>query len=174
LWKAWARIHSGWALAERARPDALAELEAGLDETRRIGAGRFEAFHLGLAAEVRSRNGQHAAAKSAVAAAFDALGRNPDMPFLSELYRLRAAVTLRTSAAAIHQAAADLQQALDVARAQGARSLELRAARDLAKLWVERRERQRARDLLAPVCDWFGEGFETPDLKDAKELLDQL
>jgi predicted ATPase len=64
-----------------------------------------------------------------------------------------------------------LEQALTIARGQSARSLELRAARDLADLW---RKRTEARDLLAPVYGWFTEGFDTLDLKEAKALLDEL
>ena len=67
-----------------------------------------------------------------------------------------------------------MNQALDVARQQEARLLELRASRDLARLWAERGERQQALDLLAPVYDWFTEGFDTPDLVEAKALLDQF
>ena len=66
------------------------------------------------------------------------------------------------------------EQALEIARRQQARSLELRAARDLVRLWAERGERQRALDLLTPVCDWFTEGFDTADLIEAKALLDNL
>jgi predicted ATPase len=61
-----------------------------------------------------------------------------------------------------------------VARGQGARAFELRAAMSLARLWSERGERQRAHDLLAPIHGWFTEGFDTRDLKDAKALLDNL
>ena len=60
---------------------------------------------------------------------------------------------------------------LDVARHQGAKSFELRAATSLARLWADRGERDRARDLLAPVHAWFTEGFDTPDLRDAAALL---
>ena len=67
-----------------------------------------------------------------------------------------------------------MQKTLDVARQQNARWPELRASRDLARLWAERGERQRALDLLAPVYDWFTEGFDTPDLVEAKALLDEL
>jgi predicted ATPase len=63
---------------------------------------------------------------------------------------------------------------LEVARAKEARSLELRAATSLARLWAERGRRAEARDLLAPVYGWFTEGFETRDLKEAKVLLDTL
>jgi predicted ATPase len=174
LWKAWGPIHLGWALAERAGSDALVELEAGLEEARRIGANRLEAFHLGLLADVRSRAGQHGAAKAALAAAFVTLTTGRDMPFASDLYRLRAAATLRDPAGAMDEAVGDLHQALSIARDQGARSLELRAARDLARLWAEHGERQRASDLLAPVYGWFTEGFSTPDLEDARMLLERL
>jgi predicted ATPase len=65
-------------------------------------------------------------------------------------------------------------KALEVARAQEARSLELRAATSLARLWGERGRSAEARDLLAPVYGWFTEGFDTADLKEAKALLDEL
>jgi predicted ATPase len=65
-------------------------------------------------------------------------------------------------------------KALEVARAQEAKSLELRAACDLASLWAEQGQRGEARDLLAPVYGWFTEGFDTADLKEAKTLLNKL
>ena len=64
--------------------------------------------------------------------------------------------------------------ALDIARNQQAKSLELRAATSLARLWQSQAKRQEAHDLLAPVYGWFTEGFDTADLKDAKALLDEL
>jgi len=67
-----------------------------------------------------------------------------------------------------------LQRAIDTARSQQAKSLELRAATSLARLWAEQRERRKAQDLLAPIYGWFTEGFDTADLKDAKALLDEL
>jgi predicted ATPase len=72
------------------------------------------------------------------------------------------------------EAAAWLQRAIDTARGQQAKSLELRAATSLARLWAEQGVRRKARDLLAPIYGWFTEGFDTADLKDAKALLDEL
>ncbi len=66
------------------------------------------------------------------------------------------------------------QKALSVAQAQQAKSLELRAATSLARLWLAQGKTGAACDLLAPVYGWFTEGFDTPDLRDAKALLDEL
>ena len=84
----------------------------------------------------------------------------------------RGAVLAQTGDAA--QAAPWLRQAIDTARGQQAKSLELRAATSLARLRRDQGRRPEAHDLLAPVYGWFTEGFDTPDLKDAKALLDEL
>ena len=174
LWQALGRIHFGWALSELGHPDGLAEIEAGLDDLRRIKVGRYECFHLGLAADARSRAGQHDAAQATIAAAFAAQAKGRDMAFLPDLHRLRAAIALRAPGDSVEAAEADLNRALALARDQASPSLELRAARDLARLWGERGERRRARDLLAPVYRWFTEGLANPDLQEAKRLLDHL
>jgi hypothetical protein len=98
-------------MAERGHPEALTEIDAGLDEARRIRAGRYEAFHLGLAADVRSRAGHHNAAHAMIAAAFASKAKSRDMPFLPDLHRLRAA-TLSRAADATGEAEADLDRAL--------------------------------------------------------------
>ena len=67
-----------------------------------------------------------------------------------------------------------MQQALDVARRQKAKALELRAAMSLARLWREQGKRAEAHELLAPIYNWFTEGFDTADLQEAKVLLDEL
>ena len=72
------------------------------------------------------------------------------------------------------RAAACYQEASEIARRQGAKSMELRATLSLASLWLREGRKNEARDLLAPIYDWFTEGFETADLKDAKALLDDL
>ena len=66
------------------------------------------------------------------------------------------------------------REAIDTATSQDARILELRATTGLARLWAEHGARAKARTLLAPIHAWFTEGFDTPDLKDAKALLDEL
>jgi predicted ATPase len=72
------------------------------------------------------------------------------------------------------EAEASLGNALEIARSRNARSWELRASTSLARLWAEQGTRQKALELLAPVYGLFTEGFDTPDLKEAKTLLQQL
>ena len=78
------------------------------------------------------------------------------------------------SAADRDAAAAAYRRAIEIAREQQARLLELRAATSLAQLWAENGKRDAARAMLAPVYQWFTEGFDKPDLRDAKALLDEL
>jgi predicted ATPase len=92
----------------------------------------------------------------------------------AELHRLEGELRLRCDAADEQRAEASFRRALEIARAQKAKSWELRAATSLARLWGERGRRTEARDLLAPVYAWFTEGFDTADLKDAKALLAEL
>jgi len=72
------------------------------------------------------------------------------------------------------KAQAHFERAIAIARAQKAKSWELRAATSLARLWRDHGNRQQARELLAPVYGWFTEGFDTLDLKEAKAMLDEL
>jgi predicted ATPase len=90
------------------------------------------------------------------------------------LYRLKGALLLQLTIPDIHQAEVCFQQALDVARRQQAKALELRAAMSLSRLWQRQGKWDAARKLLAPIYGWFTEGFDTPDLQEAKALLAQL
>jgi len=91
----------------------------------------------------------------------------------AEVSRLRGVLLLRQPGTPPAEAEAWLRRALDVARRQEAKSLELRAALSLSRLW-QQRKRTEAYDLLAPVYGWFTEGFDTPDLQEAKALLEEL
>ena len=102
------------------------------------------------------------------------LERQEDRWFEAEIYRLRGELLVRQSNAPEVEAEAWLRRALDVARNQRAKSLELRAATSLAHLWHEQGKHSGARDLLSPVYGWFTEGFDTVDLKVANALLADL
>ena len=92
----------------------------------------------------------------------------------SEVYRLKGELLLQQSTAQQGEAEERFQQALAVARCQQAKSLELRAAMSLARLWQRQGKRAEARELLAPIYGWFTEGFDTADLQEAKALLEEL
>jgi predicted ATPase len=93
---------------------------------------------------------------------------------LPEIHRIRGELLLDRSTADRDAAAAAYREAIKIAQAQQARSLELRAATSLARLWRDEGRHDEALSLLAPVHDWFTEGFDTPDLKEAKALLEEL
>ena len=90
----------------------------------------------------------------------------------AEVYRVTGELSRQAQRPA--EAEASLRKALDIARRQHAKSLELRAATSLARLRQEQDKKAEARDLLAPIYDWFTEGFDSADLKDAKTLLEEL
>jgi predicted ATPase len=92
----------------------------------------------------------------------------------SALRRLMGELLLAGDTRAAAAVEACFCQAVEIARSQQAKSLELRAATSLARLWRDQGRRAEARDLLAPIYAWFTEGFDTADLKDAKALLDEL
>jgi len=101
------------------------------------------------------------------------VSRNSERFFEAELYRLKARALLMRGAPDA-EAESLLDQALRTARSQQARSLELRAATDIARLWIKQGKRAEARDVLASVYGRFDEGFETRDLKEAKTVLAEL
>ena len=92
----------------------------------------------------------------------------------AEICRLRGVLLLRQTGTPPAEAEAWLQRALDVARCQGAKALELRAAMSLGRLWQQQGKRAEAYELLAPIYGWFTEGFDTTDLQEAKALLEEL
>ena len=100
--------------------------------------------------------------------------RHDERYWEAEVCRLRGVLLLRQPGTSPAEAETWLQQALDIARRQEAKSLELRAAMSLSRLWQQQGKRAEARALLAPIYGWFTEGFDTADLLEAKALLEEL
>ena len=133
-----------------------------------------EPLFLALLAETHRAAGRLDDAWGDVEAAF-ALSEQKQQPFWdAELHRLKAELLLERDPGAKEPAKDLLRKAIEIAQQQEAKSLELRAATSLARLWHAQGRKNEARALLAPVYDWFTEGFDTQDLKDAKALLDEL
>jgi len=165
------RFLRGAALsAQGASEDAVACLREGL--TSRLGAMRLGLYGLVRLADALTRRGDHGAGLAAAMEGLTAQEQTGHCQWDAELHRLQGIALVGLDRLEEGQGA--LEEALRVARRQQAKSYELRAATNLARLWGEQGRRKKARDLLAPVYGWFTEGFDTPDLKEAKALLEEL
>jgi predicted ATPase len=163
----------GVALFEQGAVDeAIARIREGVTNWTRLGRTILLPYGFAFLAEGLALHGDRVAALAALREGLDTAGATGEHVWDAELHRLTGTVLLAENK--LDEGQASLQQAIRIAQAQQAKSLELRAARDLARLWGEQGRRAEARDLLAPVYGWFTEGFDTADLKDAKELLDEL
>ena len=110
----------------------------------------------------------------ALAEAYTLVEQQEERYWEAEIHRLQGVLLLRQPGTPQAEAETWLQQALDVARRQEAKSLELRAAMSLGRLWQQQGKQAEAHALLAPVYGWFTEGFDTADLQEAKALLEEL
>jgi predicted ATPase len=138
------------------------------------GAETQRPYYLALLAEAHRKSGQAEGALEVVAEALTLVAKTGERWWEAELHRLRGELLLTASAGNHREAASCFRQALAIARQQQAKSLELRAAISLSRLWQRQDKRDAARQLLAPVYGWFTEGFDTADLQEAKALLEAL
>jgi predicted ATPase len=164
---------SGVALVGLGQQDqGIAQLRTGLEDYNETRARISETQWLGLIAAACVQAGQFDDALTALDQAAGSAAETGECHYQAELHRLRGEVLAET--ADYGEAESRFHQAIDTARSQQAKSLELRAVTSLARLWRDQGKRNGARDLLAPVYGWFTEGFDTADLKDAGALLDEL
>jgi predicted ATPase len=145
-----------------------------LAAARAIGAAGLRPYHLSLLAEVSAKVGQTAEGLEAPAEALATMANSRVRWWEAELYRLRGELLWLHSAVQPEEAETCFQQALAIARRQQAKSMELRAAMSLARLWRRQGKVTEAQGLLAPIYGWFIEGFDTTDLQEAKALLAAL
>src|SRR5262245_61873674 len=169
------RLLRGWVLAMRGDAvESVAQIRQGLAATESTGLKLFRPYFLALLAEACGQTGQPEAGLTALAEALTLVAATEERWWEAEVYRLKGTLLLQLPCPAVGQAEACFQQALDVARRQQAKALALRAALSLARLWQGQGQRTAARELLAPICSWFTEGFDTTDLQEAKALLNEL
>jgi predicted ATPase len=167
------RVLRGWALLA---PDgieaAIASYRAAVADPAKQGTIQYAPYSFALFCEVLCRTGNHSGGAEALTAAAAIAEQGGERWWDAEISRLRGLVAL--SRGEFGECNAWLLKSLQTARQQQAKSLELRAATSLARLWRDQGKGTEARDLLAPVYGWFTEGFDTLDLKEAKALLDEL
>jgi predicted ATPase/class 3 adenylate cyclase len=168
-----AMLLRGCALVEQGQVDAgIAQICQGQAAYHATGARRESYLAPALLAEAYGRVGQIEEGLRMVAEALakgDSSGAG-----VVELYRVKGELLLRQRIPDAPEAETCFRQALDIARRQQAKSLELRAATSLSRLWQQQGKRAEARELLAPIYGWFTEGFDTKDLQEAKVLLEAL
>ncbi len=165
----------GWAVAAQGQPEkGVAEMRRSLAALQSSGVGLRRSYLLALLAEGYGQTGQVNQGLGALVEAWDSVEDTGEQRWEAELYRLKGELLLLRSAKNRSEAEACFKKAVQIARRQSARALDLRAATSLARLWQAVGKTGEARALLAPVYDWFTEGFDTADLKGAKALLDEL
>jgi predicted ATPase len=175
LWAAYGTSLRGWALALQDQDETgLAQLRQGIVASRATGAALFAPFYGTMLADVAAHLGHTADGLQVLAEAYALVEQQEECWWEAEVHRLRGVLLLRQLGTPQAEAEACFQRALDVARRQEAKSLELRAAMSLSHLWQQQGRQAEAQALLAPVYGWFTEGFDTADLQEAKALLDDL
>jgi predicted ATPase len=168
-------VFQGWAVAMQGQVAAgLAQMREGLEAYQALIGGVSRPLFLALLAEAHGQAGQIAESLALLAEALSVVQHTGDRWWEAELYRLQGEFLLMQSTNHAAEAVTCFQQALVLARRQQAKSLELRAAMSLARLWQRQGTRAEAHALLASIYGWFTEGFGTADLQDAAVLLDEL
>lgn len=175
LWGAYGRFCIGWARLRQGDVEyGLAEMVNGLADLRDTGSRRFLLLFLAWTAEAQADAGIFERAERTIAEAFADLDETGDVVWTAELHRARAAVMAWGNAKEQTQIEDDLQRAIKVAHDQQAKSLLLRSAMSYARLMQDQARTKEAYELLAPIYNWFTEGFTTKDLQDAGMLLEEL
>ena len=172
-WRAQAEIYRGWVKVKSGDvTDGLALLQRSAIAYRATGTESLMPHYLALLASTHEIAGQIDEALTLLESALQVVERTGERWFAAELSRHRGQLLLRQG---YTETAEELyRKALSIAREQEAKLWELRAAVSLARLRLDQGRRGDARAILVPVYGWFTEGFGTPDLKDAKALLDEL
>ncbi len=189
---AWGTMYRGWALTQQGQEEeGITQMRQGFAASRATGAGVGQPYWLALLAEAYGKARQVEEGLPLLAEALAVVDKTGERFYEAELHRLKGALTLQKfqvpgstfrvppnpqtlTPSTQAEAEACFQKALDIARQQQAKSLELRAATSLAWLWQQQGKRQEAHTLLSDVYNWFTEGFDTKDLQEAKTLLEAL
>jgi predicted ATPase len=175
VWNMAGKLNQGWlfALTDKAA-DAVRMINSGIEAWRSIGSKLWMPNYLSQLAMAYTGIGQLDDAWRRIGEAMTALETTKEGLWEAEVHRIAGKIALLSHNPDASKAQGYFEHALAVARRQNAKSWELRAAMSMARLWRDQGKRNEAHELLAPVCGWFTEGFDTHDLKEAQALLDEL
>jgi class 3 adenylate cyclase/predicted ATPase len=175
FWKAMGTMFQGCMFAlTREAAKAVSSIASAIPAYRSTGATLFMPLYLVHLAKAHADLRQFDDARRCISEAERTTQASGDKWLEADIYRISGEVTLLSPERDAAKAQSHFERALEIARAQQARSWELRAATSLARLWRDQGRRVEAYDLLAPVYGWFTEGFDTLDLKEARALLEEL
>ena len=165
----------GWALtAQGEGAEGIVQFDQGLVAHRATGSELHRPYFLGLLAEAYGELGQPEEGLKVLVEALATVDNTGERWWEAELHRRKGELLLMQQGQKVGEAEECYRKALDTARRQQAKSLELRAAISLSRLWKQEGKHKDARKLLAPIYEWFTEGFDTADLRAAKALLKAL
>jgi adenylate cyclase len=178
-WVQYGQMVRGYALAYQGQAEeGIAEIRRGLAGQRAAGTEAGRAFFPYLLAATYGQAAQPEEGLNVLTEALAFVDRTEERFYEAELYRLKGELTLQSQVEShqskVEEAEACFLKAIAVARRQSAKSWELRAVMNLAKLWQQQGKQKEAHEMLAAVYHWFTEGFDTKDLQEAKAILDEL
>jgi predicted ATPase len=182
FWLPLGTFDQGWALlGQGLYTEGMRRMRQGITGLRSTGSQIGQSGLLRVLAEAEARHGEIQAGLRSLAEAISVARHNGEAYDEVELWRAKGALALAQSqvqraaaGAHTHEAAECFLQAIDIARQQSAKALELRAVLPLSRLWQSQGRREAARQILAETYDWFSEGFDTADLEEARALLAEL
>jgi predicted ATPase len=173
-------IMRGWALAKQGQgEEGIAQIRRGIAAWQTMGVELQRPHSLALLAEAHGKAGQVEEGLRTLSEALTVVDKTSERFYEAELHRLKGTLTLQSTVQSPksnveEEAEGYFLKAIEISRQQQAKSLELRAATSLARLWQSQGKQAEAHKLLSDIYNWFTEGFETKDLQEAKALLDSL
>ncbi|MGZ4528846.1 MAG: ATP-binding protein, partial [Mycobacterium sp.] len=171
----WCLLPRGWALAEQGEvAKGISDIREGMKRRQAHGIDAVWPWFLALLAEAYGKVGQLGNGLAALQEAMQWVQRNDERLYEAEMYRIKGELLLKQQVPETSEAEQCFERALQVARQQQAKSWELRAAMSLGRLRLQQGKHDDARELLIPLYGWFAEGFDTADLRDARDLVERL
>ena len=171
----WATIVLGWAIAAQGKEDeGIIHMRQGTSAHLTAVLGIHRSILLAHLAETYGRIGKAEAGMTSLAESMATAEKSGANWWMADVRRLKGELLLKLSPENLVEVETCYNRALEVARRQQAKSLELRAAISLSRLWQQQGKQEEAYKLLSEIYGWFTEGFDTPDLKEAKALLEEL